>query len=200
MKQQTVLVAAAVLGALSLPAFAQPPDAAGVTTRTSPGKGTMTRTRSIVATVAEIDAPQRQVTLRGPDGNLLRLVAGPEVRNFEQVKPGDRVAVRYEDALSLELKKGGKELRSSIEAGGGALAAPGERPGGALAGQIEITADVVGIDAARQTITLRGPDRTVDLWLPDPEQVALVRVGDQVHAVYRQALALSVEPAPEAGK
>ena len=58
-----------------------------------------------------------------------------------------------------------------------------------------IVADVVGVDAAKQTVTLRGPKRTVDLRIPDPEQFKRVAKGDQVEATYTQAVAVVVEPA-----
>jgi hypothetical protein len=36
----------------------------------------------------------------------------------------------------------------------------------------------------------------MDLVLQDPKQVARVKVGDQVEAVFTEAVAVSVEPAP----
>ncbi len=36
-------------------------------------------------------AAQRQLVLKGPNGKLVSLAAGPEVRNFEQIKVGDQV-------------------------------------------------------------------------------------------------------------
>jgi hypothetical protein len=57
---------------------------------------------------------------------------------------------------------------------------------------------VVAVDAKRQVITLRGPKRTVELKVRDPNQFKLVKVGDQVEATYTEALAVSVEPAPPA--
>lgn len=102
--------------------------------------------------------------------------------------------VRYQQALSLELKKNGKELRSRVDSADGARTAVGERPGGVAARQVEVTADVIAVNARTQLVTLRGPERVVDLKVRDPEQLKLIKVGDQIHAVYAQALALSVEP------
>jgi hypothetical protein len=34
----------------------------------------------------------------------------------------------------------------------------------------------------------------VDLHVPDPGQFKLIKVGDQVHAVYTEAMAVGVEP------
>ena len=57
-----------------------------------------------------------------------------------------------------------------------------------------IVADVVGVDPAKQVVTLKGPQRTVDLKIPDPEQFKRIAKGDQVEATFAQALALAVEP------
>ena len=72
----------------------------------------------------------------------------------------------------------------------------GDLPAGS-ARQVTVIADVVAVNAKTQTLTLRGPKRTVDLRLRDPKQVKLVKVGDQVEATYTEALAVSVEPAPK---
>ncbi len=191
-----VIVVASLLGGLSHLSVAQ--QASGHTTQTtmeaSPGKGTITQTHKIVATVESIDAAKRHVTLKGPKGNVLPLTVGPDVRNLEQVKVGDRVVVRYAEALSLTLMKDGKELRSSTEASTGARAKAGERPGGVVAEEVKVTADVIGVNRKTHMVTLRGPNEVVDLHVVDPQQLKLIKVGDQVDAVYAQALALSVEP------
>jgi hypothetical protein len=44
---------------------------------------------------------------------------------------------------------------------------------------------VVAVDAANQTVTLRGPTQTVELRVRDPEQLKPVKVGDQVDATHR---------------
>jgi len=58
-----------------------------------------------------------------------------------------------------------------------------------------VVADVVDLNPAKQSITLRGPQRTVELVVADPAQFKLVAKGDQVEARYTQALAIAVEPA-----
>ena len=61
--------------------------------------------------------------------------------------------------------------------------------------QVTVVADVVGVNKAKQTIRLRGVERTIDLKVRDPNQFKLVKVGDQVEATFTEAVALSVEPA-----
>ena len=198
MKRPLMLLGASLIGAITLPALAQnnpPPPQGAVLAASAPGQATMAATVNVSATVESIDKATRQVTLRGPQGKLHTVTAGPEVRNFDQVKVGDVVNVRYMEALTLTLKKDGKELRSLTEPPGAARAPAGARPGGVVANQTEVTADVIAVDAKTQTVTLKGPNRTVDLKVPDPGQFKLIKVGDQIQAVFTEAMALSVEPA-----
>jgi Cu/Ag efflux protein CusF len=197
MKQPSLLVVAALLGALSMSTFAQQKADANTATVTesSPGKVAIAKATKITATVEAIDQQTREVTLKGPKGNVATMTAGPDVRNLDKIKVGDKVVVRYVEALSLTLKKDGKELRSRKDTEGAKRAAAGEQPGGAAAKVVEVTADVVAVNAKTQTVTLKGPNQTVDLKVRDPAQFKLIKVGDQVEAVYQQAVAVGVEPA-----
>ena len=60
--------------------------------------------------------------------------------------------------------------------------------------EVTIVADVVAVDPAKQTITLKGPVHTIDLRIANPEQFKRIAKGDQVEAKFTQALAVSVEP------
>lgn len=196
MTRRLSILGFALLGALALPALAQQAggDTTMVTKQTSPGKGTLRHERQIIATVEAVDAAKGQVTLKGPKGNVVPLTVGPEVRNLAQVKVGDQVRVRYAEALSLTLKKNGKEVRSAKEASEAIRTPEGARPGGAVGEQITVIADVIAVNAKTHEVTLRGPNQTVDLYVEDPAQLKLIKVGDQVEAVYTQAVALTVEP------
>ena len=195
-QRPSILTLSALLGALALPALAQKAgaDTSGATLQTSPGKATARQERQIVATVEAVDAAKGQVTLKGPKGNVVPLTVGPEVRNLAQVKVGDQVRVRYAEALSLTLKKDGKELPSAKQASEAMRAPQGARPGGAVGEQVTVIADVIAVDAKTHQVTLKGPNRTVDLYVEDPAQLKLIKVGDQIEAVYTQAVAVTVEP------
>jgi len=197
MKKPSLIVLAALAGTLSaLPSAAQQPGAGGaVVAASAPGQATVAQALTLTATVEAIDVAKREIALKGPRGNVVALAVDPEVRNLDKVKVGDQVVVRYIEALSLTLKKDGKDLRGSTQSGDAARAPAGQRPAAAAARQVEVTADVVAVDAKTQTVTLRGPKRMVDLKVPDPGQFKLIKVGDQIQAVYTEALAVGVEPA-----
>jgi hypothetical protein len=57
-----------------------------------------------------------------------------------------------------------------------------------------VVGNVIKLDAATQTVTVKGPERTVDLKVRDPEQFKLVAVGDQIQATYTEAMAVAVTP------
>jgi Cu/Ag efflux protein CusF len=195
MRRLVASTAVAVLSALSVPAFAQ---TSAVAASSSPGKGAVAETVKVAATITAIDKATRGVTLKGPKGDELMITAGPEVKNFDQMKVGDQVTVEYVRALALELKKGGGLVVQRTEQAGAVGAKPGERPAGAVGREVKVVADVVGVDPATQTVTLKGPQRTVELKIADPEQFKRVAKGDQVEATFTEAIAIAVTPAAAA--
>lgn len=160
-----------------------------------PGVAGAAETIEVAATITAIDAATRAVTLKGPQGKEMTITAGPAVKNFAQMKVGDQVKVKYVEALTLELKKGSTApvARTATTATGAAK--PGERPAGAVGRQVTVMAEVVALDPAKQVVTLRGPQRTLDLKVADPEQFKRVAKGDRVEATYTEAMAIAVEPA-----
>ena len=97
-----VAVAAAAL--LAGPATAQ---TGGAMVGTAPGKAGAIQTVKATATITAIDKATRDITLKGPQGNMMTVTAGPDVKNFDALKVGDQVDMQYVEALTLELKKGG---------------------------------------------------------------------------------------------
>jgi hypothetical protein len=180
--------------------YAQQPPApkSGAVISSSPGKVSASAAVEITATVTAIDKGTRTVTLKGPKGRVLDVMAGDEVRNFDQIRVGDNVVVQYVEALTLELKKS-KGTPDATVSGAAARAAPGQRPGGAVGREIVVLADVVAVDEAKSTISLKGPrGNVVDLKVQDPGHFKVVKVGDQVEAVYTEAIAVAVTPAAKA--
>jgi hypothetical protein len=186
-----VSIGLSIVAAIAWPAAAQ---TAAVVGGSAPGKAGVAKTVKLTASITAIDKATRDVTMKGPQGNELTVTAGPDVKNFDQMKVGDQVNVEYIEALTLELKKGGGQKVARTEQAGAAGAKPGAQPAGAVGRQVTIVADVVAVDAATQSVTLRGPKRTVVLPVADSEQFKRIAKGDQVEATYTQALAIAVEP------
>lgn len=149
------------------------------------------------AVVEAIDPATRRVRLKAADGRSMMVQAGPSVRNFEQVKVGDRVTVRYTEALAAEVVKPGMGM------GGASVAsdrsAPGMRPGASesvtLRGVVKVvsvdtvnnTVDIVGLDGATRKVVVRDPKAR--------EFIRGLRAGDDVQLTFTEAIAVAVEPA-----
>jgi len=166
----------------------------------SPGKAAIGATIDLTAKVTAVDKANRIVTLQGSRGTIMDVVAGEEVRNFDQIKVGDTVAARYRQAVTLELRKS-KGTTGSVETAVVTRAAPGERPGGTVVRETQVTAEVIDVDPVKSMIALKGPKgRVVELQVLNPDHFKVVKKGDYVDAVYSQAWAVELKPAAPAGK
>jgi Cu/Ag efflux protein CusF len=125
----------------------------------------------------------------------VEFIAGPDVKNFAQLKVGDRVTMEITRALALELRKGSTAEVSRQDEADKVSAEAGEAPGGAVGTRTKIMAEVTAVDTANRTVTLKGPNRSIDLAVEDPAQLANIAVGDRVEATYVEALAIQVTPA-----
>jgi len=194
----TKFVVAALSFAACSHALAQSPTpgmTGGSVVVSEPGKAVAVNAVDVTAVVTSIDKASRVVTLKGPQGRSVDVVAGSEVKNFDQIHVGDRVKVQYREALSLELRKVRSNAAPTVTAMAGA-AKPGESPAGVVGQEITALADVVAVDPKKSIISLKGPrGNVIDLKVRNPDQFKVVKKGDQVEVVYSQAVALSVSPA-----
>lgn len=194
MRMRRILSTLATLALLTQPVIAPAQETTGQS-MTAPGKAAFSQTVKETTTVVGIDPATRIITLKGSKG-VSNLVAGEEVRNFDQLKVGDKVVAEYKQALSLDLKKGGGSVAGQTERESADRTPLGAKPGGSATREVTLVASVVAVDTRRQLVTLRGPKgNTVDLNVKDPDQLKNIKKGDQVQAVYTEAVVVSVEPA-----
>jgi len=193
---KTLILLAAL--ASSLPAAAQKPDVkSGAIVASEPGKAAAVRAVELTAQVVAIDKTSRTVTLKGPKGNVVEVVAGDEVKNFGQIKVGDFLVVSYVQSLSLELQKAKTGATGISTQSAAVTAKPGERPAAAAGREVTAIAKVTAVDKKAKTISLKGPrGNVVTLDVQNPDQFKVVKLGDEVLVTYTEAVAISVEPAP----
>ena len=150
--------------------------------------------------VTKIDAATRTVTLKNQDGET-SIVAGPEVKNFAEIKVGDRFDVVYELAVAIELVKVKNPGTTGEQTTTTTTTAPqGEKPGMITTNTITATANVEAIDAVKNTVSLKGPQgNIVKVKVQNPDLMKDIAVNDQVKVVYTEAIA-AVVSAPVAKK
>lgn len=163
-------------------------------------------TASITGKVTAIDRSERTVAVRGDDGRAAKLTVGANVPNFHTIDIGDEVTMRYTEAVSLALAKGGLgtdaqlgEIRTKVEADAARRAKDG-MPGMAAMERTTLVANVFQIDRQRGVLTLRGTDGVpVEIKVPDKQALDQIALDDQVVIGYRQAAAVSIEPGDASG-
>lgn len=143
--------------------------------------------------VIKIDAATRTVTLKNKDGET-SIVAGPEVKNFAQIKVGDRFDVVYELALAIELVKVKNPSAPSEQVTTTTATAPaGDKPGMITTNTVTAVANVVEIDTAKSVVSLKGPEgNTFKVKVKNPDLLKDIAVNDQVKVVYTEAIAAVV--------
>ncbi len=161
---------------------------------TAPGKANIVEAVSAQAKVTAIDMASRKVSLTNAAGEAFDIIAGEQVTNLANLKVGDTVALRYLQMLDLELIKGGAGVRKRIVEVAADKAGAGEKPGAGVARKVTLYGDVIAVDKAQQTITVKGVDHTLMLKVHDPAQLALIAKGDQIKAVQTQAVGIGIVP------
>ena len=81
------------------------------TTRAKLGEkpaGAIKTTGIMNATIDSINYQTREVSLALPEGNIMKITVGPQVKRLEDVKKGDEVVVQYSTTVSISVKTPGK--------------------------------------------------------------------------------------------
>jgi hypothetical protein len=158
--------------------------------------------RAIVETV---DRTKREVLLRGQDGAqtgaLITVRVGNQVRNFNQIRSGDRVTVTYLRAVAAAIAPATGTGTRPAAAIAGVRAAPGQRPAGAVGDIVRTRVRITEVDTATNSVTFVGPNnrpRTVHVRQPAMQELLrTLKPGDQVDIAFEEALAVTVEKTPQ---
>lgn len=189
-----VLSSSAVLAQTATQAASQPP---GVTLKGGAAKGQgmagAAGMATVTATVEAIDPATRSLVLRGPQGRTLPMSVGEAVKNYEQIKVGDKVVVQYARAVTAELKKGGDGIREMVQREGTAVNPGGQLPGASAGRMTTVLANIWSVDRKTNIVALRGPKgNIVDVKVEDPALLKNIKVGDQVEVKYAEAVAAGI--------
>jgi hypothetical protein len=155
-------------------------------------------TREMVAAVDRVDARTRTIVVRGPDNKPQTLQLGPEVRNFAQIRRGDRVRLHYEEAVAVRMAPRGSRLEPEAVVGA-ARAEPGARPAAGTVAATRAQVRITAVDAANNRVSFVGPsrvERTAIVRAPELQAfLKTLQPGDIVDVAVAEAIAIRVEPA-----
>ena len=143
------------------------------------------------ATVTAIDAPTRTVTLKTEGGETVDVVAGSEVKNFDQIKVGDVIKATYTESIAFQVVPKG-------ETPGGASETTQRIPGGAEVGQQVTTSfKVASVDPETNILWVNLPNGdTKKIQVQDPEaqkRLKTLSPGNVVAVTYTKSMAIQLE-------
>ncbi|MDC8785263.1 hypothetical protein [Roseateles koreensis] len=146
------------------------------------------------AKVVELDIAQRTVVLRNSKGKLVHVDVPASVENFDQVHVGDELLIRYAAAVAVALEPTAQTtgIRERVVTDTQGSGSAGGLPSTSAGRKIELLAVVEGVDRKARVVTLRGVKRTLEVTAPDNVDLAKIKVGQEVRAVFVEAAAVSV--------
>ena len=155
---------------------------------------------SIEASVENINAEKREITLKGPEGDLVTLTAGEAVQRFDEIKVGDTVEADYWTFLRAEFREPTAEEKANpivvlAEAG---RAPKDVDPAGAVGAVVKAVVKVVSINKEGRKVAIQGP-RGNSMILPVEDDAVLnnLKIGELVIMTYAEAVALSLNKSTE---
>ena len=187
MKSLKCQLAILAVAAMVSSAWAQQPGSAYTST--------LTKTK---ATVTAINPNTREITIKGDKGPMT-VQAGPEVKNFNNLKVGDQVLVSYYEGLLAQIVNGGKTIKDPAVSGFGYGNSPGMKPAGGAGVSATVTVKIQDINLPTNTVAFTKSDGTTHIvQAKSPEMQKFLRElkpGDTVQVTMTDSLAVEVIPA-----
>jgi hypothetical protein len=151
----------------------------------------------VQATVVDIDKENRELLLERPDGSYVEVVAGPEVRNFDQIVVGNTVSARYIVSLSARrLEPDEADIEPSVGVVAG-RAEPGQAPAAAVGADMVLTVVVRSVDLDQHIVTFADPGGVLHAVEAERDEgkafVKGLKPGDRVELNYEEVLVMGVE-------
>jgi hypothetical protein len=143
--------------------------------------------------VIKTDKKTRTITFKNNEGES-KFVAGPEIKNFDQIKKGDRLSITYQLAVAIELIKTTSDgVRSKVETNTVTTSKANEKPAETIANKTTIIADIVEVNREKKLVSVKGPSgKVTTVVVKNPALLADVNVGEQVKVIYYDAMAASI--------
>lgn len=167
----------------------------GMVQKTSPTSASRMTSETFV--VSGIDRSKRTVTLTNAEGERNTMSVPSDVKAYDNLKVGDRVDVDYQESLAVSLAPTGTKPSMVEKSVGSPMGA--NSPGGA-ARELQISAEVISVDAENNKVTFKGPKgNRKTITVQDPalqRKLPNLKPGQVVQFTYTEAIAAGIRPAP----
>ena len=146
---------------------------------------------TLVLHITRIEKDARIVTLKNKAGDTLSVECGPEVKNFDKLKVGDRVQTIYKETLSIRVDKSGEMVETTEHSS--TSAKKGDSPAAQFWEKREVKAKIIAIDKPGGTAEIETMDGEKFTVIPDSvENLDKVQVGNFLVVTQTSSRAISV--------
>jgi len=152
----------------------------------------------IEATVIAVDKDAREVSLQGPQGQIVTMTLGPDMQRIDEISVGDAVVATYIQSLAADVREPTAEELAEpwAELDAAAIAEMDAEPGVAGLRVIRAVCSIEGMNRVTRTVMIQDPRGKFHLIGDvDPARMEGVTLGTQVIMVYSEAMALTLEKA-----
>jgi len=154
---------------------------------------------SVTAKIESIDQTTREVSLKGPLGNVVAFTVDKRVTRLNEFKVGDNVTADYYVSVAADVRPPTEQEKANPIS---VLQQTAKAPAGTqpAAGALRITkvvATVEGLDRPTKTLTVSGPKgNLVTTEVENVANLTRLRIGDTIVVTFTEALAVSLEKRP----
>ena len=148
----------------------------------------------VTATIEAIDHANRVITLKDKDGNTENMLAGPQMKRFDELKVGQKVTFRYHESVAMQIRKPGEPAAPTAAGQETLVRGEGAKPSATVSRQDTATVTIKTIDPSTPAITVATEDgHLLSMKVNDKKNLEGVKVGDRVEITYTVALAIAVK-------
>ncbi len=150
---------------------------------------------TIEGTITAIVKDTREITVRGPEGNLLTMTAGDAVERFDEIAVGDVIAFDYWKYIMAEFRSPTAEELAEplVVLAEGGKAPEGMDPAAVVGALVKAVVTVEVLNRPEMTATVKGPrGNYMTFDMEDQSLLQKLNVGQSVIMTYAEAMALSL--------
>jgi Cu/Ag efflux protein CusF len=138
--------------------------------------------------VMVVNTETRLMTLKDADGAYHVLQVPPQVTGIDQIKIGDKVTITEISSALIGLTPADAGTPIAMDTTMEVDRDAGSKPSGTMTETLTVTGEIVGVDQAAGTVTVKGPNQTRTFDVDDPALLEGVKVGDGVVAKFRNVI------------
>ena len=147
-------------------------------------------------TVTAIAKETREITLMGPDGDLVTIVASEEVERFDEIAVGDVLTFEYWNFMKAEFREptAGEIAQPLVVITEAGKAPEGMDPGAKVGAVVRAVVTIEVLNRPYMTATVQGPGGNyMTIQMEDRALIEKLHIGQVFILTYAEAITISLE-------